>query len=293
MRSIRSSRVPILATDQSVAGAPRAWPARPRITVGRQLAAVIVLGLISAPVNAQAVRVVVVDSSSAAPLSDVLVSLLDTAGEVIGMRRGNDRGVSWLTVPSAGHFAVLVYSPGYRHLVSNWLAVGDTDTLEVTFRLSAVAQSLSRVVIAAQMDSVAPLLPLGINAKTIAGRVIMPAEIAAHSMGARDYIDVLGSTGAADFIITYFGGGRCITSTRRIRRPTMNGPLCARVYVNNMRADAGMAIDLATPENLDFAVWLRSIDAGVLYGSALPGEDESVLLLYTKDYRRTHTIRRD
>jgi hypothetical protein len=65
------------------------------------------------------------------------------------------------------------------------------------------------------------------------------------------------------------------------------------VYVNNMRADFRMAIDLVTPENLDFAVWLRAADAGVLYGSALSGEDESVLLLYTKDYRRTHTIRRD
>lgn len=288
MRSIRSTRVPILATDQPVAGAPGAWPARARITVRRQLATVVFLGLASAPVHAQAVRVVVVDSSSAAPLSDVLVSLLDTAGEVIGMRRGNDRGVSWLTVPSAGHFAVVVYSPGYRHLVSNWLAVGDTDTLEVTFRLSAVAQRLSRVVIAAQMDSVAPLLPPGINARTIAGRVIMPAEIAAHSMGARDYIDVLGSTGAADFVITYSGSDRCITALRRLGRPR-----CARVYVNNMRADSGMAIDLATPDNLDFAVWLRAADAGVLYGSALAGEDVSVLLLYTKDYRRTHTIRRD
>lgn len=293
MRPIRSTRVPSLATDRPIASGQGAKPRRVRKCIRQSLAAVILLAVTSGLVQGQAVRVVVLDSSSAAPLPDVLVSLLDTAGEVIGMRRSTDRGVSWLTVPSVGHFAVLVYSPGYRHLVSNWLAVSDTDTLEVTFRLSAVAQSLSRVVIAAQMDSVAPLLPPGINARTIAGRVIMPSEIAAHSMGARDYIDVLGATGAADFVITYFGGGRCITSTRRIRRPTMNGPLCARVYVNNMRADSGMAIDLATPENLDFAVWLRAADAGVLFGSARRDEDESVLLLYTKDYRRTHTIRRN
>jgi hypothetical protein len=83
--------------------------------------------------------------------------LLDTAAELIGLRRTDDRGVSWLTVPSPGHFAVFVQKQGYSQLVSNWLALGATDTLEVTFRLSAVAQRLSRVVVTAEIDSVGPL----------------------------------------------------------------------------------------------------------------------------------------
>lgn len=71
----------------------------------------------------------------------------------------------------------------------------------------------------------------------------------------------------------------------------MNHPVCVRVYVNNMRADFDMAMSLVSPENPDFAVWIRASDAGALFGSALPGEDERVLLLYTKDWRQTHTRR--
>jgi hypothetical protein len=81
MLPIRSTRVPSLATNRPVAFEPGATPTRARNCIRRQLAAVILLALTSVPVQGQAVRVVVVDSSSAAPLSDVLISLLDTAGE--------------------------------------------------------------------------------------------------------------------------------------------------------------------------------------------------------------------
>lgn len=253
----------------------------------RLAGALILLALSSPVVSAQALRVVVIDSTTAAPLSGVLVSLMDTAGDLIRIHRSDSRGVAWLNVPSAGQFAVLAVAPGYRNLVSGWLAVVNDDTLEVTFRLSQVARELSRVVVTAEIDSVTPLLPPGINARTLAGRVITPTEIAAHASGAGSYINVLQSTGASDFIVTTWEGHQCITSTRMMRRPSQNRPLCARVYVNNKRVDYDMALDLVTPENLDFAVWVRSIDAGVFFGSALNNEDESVLLLYTKDYRRT------
>ena len=241
----------------------------------------------SLPARGQAVRVVVLDSANSTPISDAFISLIDTTAGLMGLRRTNDRGVSWLTVPSAGHYAVFVQKQGYAQLVSNWLTFGNTDTLEVTFRLTATAQMLGRVVITAALDSIGPLLPRGLNAKTLAGRVIKPSEIATHSMGAGSYLNILESVGRGDFRITRWGDSSCVTPTRQIRRSSMSRPLCARVYVNNMRADFVMAQDLVTPENLDFAVWVRASEAGALYGSALPGEDETVLLLYTKDWRLT------
>jgi hypothetical protein len=235
--------------------------------------------------GAQAIRVVVLDSAESRPLPDALVSLLDSAAELLTMRRSDARGAAWLSAPAPGHYAVRVQMIGRPSIISEWLALGNTDSLEVTFRLARAPVVLSPVLVAAQRDSVTPLLPPGINPRAIAGRVIVPAEIAAHSMGARDFVDVVGGIGVAGLTISNWRDGtlerHCIASTRT--------GMCARVYVNNMRADAISAIDLATPENLDFAVWLRPADAGVLYGTARPNEDGSVLLLFTKDYRRTHT----
>ena len=262
---------------------------RAKSVIVRSAALAVVLSITPLPTNGQAVRVVVLDSSSTAPLSNALISLLDSTAGLIALHRTNDRGVGWLKVPEPGHFAIFVQKQGYPQLVSNWLTFGNTDTLEVTFRLTAVPQILSRVIVTAEQDSVGPLLPAGVNAKTLAGRIFTPSDIAAHSMGAANYIDVLESIGRSDFIVTRWEGKSCVTSTRLIRRPTMSRPLCARVYVNNMRADFEMALDLVSPESFDSAVWLRSSGAGLLYGSAQSGEDESVLLLYTKDWRRIQT----
>jgi len=239
--------------------------------------------------RAQAIIVVVTDSTRGNTLEGALVSLLDKNAELLVMQRTRDDGrITFSVSDGAGHYAISVQRFGFQSLVSNWIPVANTDTLEVTIRLRPVTE-LPPVVIKGQLDSITPLLPPGINPKAMSGRIIVPAEIDRHSMGARDFVDVLGSIGIAGLTTTIIRADRfrpehrCIASVRSISTRA-----CVEVYVNNMRATTDQAIDLASPENLDFAVWLRAVDAGVLYGT---GASDGVLLLYTKDYRRARSAR--
>lgn len=236
--------------------------------------------------RAQAIIVVVSDSTRGNALEGALVSLLDRNADLLIMQRTRDDGrITFPVKEGAGHYAISVQRFGFQSLVSTWIPVANTDTLEVTIRLRPVTE-LPAVVITGQRDSVAPLLPPGINPKAMSGRIIVPAEIDQHSMGARDFVDVLGSVGIAGLTTRIVAADRfrpehrCVASVR--------SRSCVEVYVNNMRMTPDQAVDLATPENLDFAVWLRGVDAGVLYGT---GSLDGVLLLYTKDFRRARSAR--
>ena len=239
--------------------------------------------------RAQAIVVVVTDSARGTALEGALVSLLDKNADLLIMQRTKDGGrITFPVSDGAGHYAISVQRFGFQSLVSNWIPVANTDTLEVTIRLRPLTE-LPAVVIRGQRDSITPLLPPGINPKAISGRIIVPAQIEQHSMGARDYVDVLGSIGIAGLTTTIIRADRfrpehrCIASVRSVSTRA-----CVEVYVNNMRTTPDQAVDLATPENLDFAVWLRAEDAGVLYGT---GTMDGVLLLYTKDFRRARSVR--
>ncbi len=253
-----------------------------------KVAAALTAGLVCvispATAAAQVVTVVVRDSATAEPLGDALVSLLDTAAALLGATRTSRDGRTAFRTPAPAHFAFRVQRIGWRQLISPWIAVASTDTLEITFRLARIPVKLTPVLIAAQRDSISRLIPLGINPKSFAGRIIVPAEVAARAPGARDYVDVIGSVGLAGLITNNWRDAknrerRCIGSSRSPSRRD-----CVVVYVDNVRTDAEGAIDLATPENLDSAIWLPAIDAGVLYGGDAAA---GVLHLFTKAYRRT------
>jgi hypothetical protein len=236
--------------------------------------------------RAQVLVVVVSDSATKSTLSDAMVSLIDSSADLLHFRRTDLNGRAALNISSgAGLYAVRVERRGYQGLISNWIPVANTDTLEVTIRLRRLTE-LPEVVVAAQRDSITPLLPPGINPKAISGKVLVPADIARHTMGARDYVDVIESLGVAGLTTRIIRATRFTPEHRCLA--SVRGGGCAMVLVNNMRATPEQAINLATPENLDFAVWLRAVDAGVLYGT---DSADGVVLLFTKDYRAARTAR--
>lgn len=256
--------------------------------------AILLASVVPLPSSAQVLFVVVRDSSRDVPLDGALVSLLDGNGDLRTAVRTPDSGGVRLRASEPGNYAVLVERIGYRRLVSNWIPLGNTDTVEVTVRLSALPLSLAPIVIEAHRDSITPLLPSGIHPKTMAGRIFYPTEIERRTMGARDYSDVIFATGTIGLTQTLVRDSatkmevRCIASTRSVTRTSR--PECVLVLVNNVRMSPGQAVDFATPENLDFAIWLRPVDAGVLYGT---GAQNGVLLLFTKDWRRARSVSRD
>lgn len=202
---------------------------------------------------------------------------------MVGARRTSRSGAAQFRVDGSAHYAFRIQRIGWRGIVSPWIAISEVDTVEITFRLERAPVRLSPVLIAAQRDSISRLLPFGINPKTLLGRIITPAEVVAKAPSARDYVDIVGSAAVAGLVaITYRDERnrekRCIVS---VRSPSKR---CAVVYVDNVRTDSESAIDLATPENLDFVVWVNSIDAGVLYGGDAAA---GVLHLFTKAYRRS------
>jgi hypothetical protein len=251
----------------------------------------IALGLLAisgvTTLRAQALVVVVTDSARGTALEGAMVSLLDKDADLLAAQRSSPRGRAvFRVITGAGHYAVQVIRFGYQPLVTNWIPVADTDTLEVTIRMRALT-ALPEVMVTAARDSIAPLLPPGINPKAMAGRIVVPAEVDRHAMGARDYVDILESVGIAGVTTRIIQGTRfraeyrCLGSLR-------GGQGCVDVLVNNVRMPPDQAVDLATPENLSFAVWLRPEDAGVLYGT---GTIDGVLLLYTKDWVRARSAR--
>ncbi len=245
-------------------------------------AALLTLGIASS-LSAQVLTVIAKDSADGARLPDVLVSLLDTSASLVSANRTSRDGRAVFEVHGAGHYALRAQRIGWRPAVSEWIPVATSDTLEVTLRLARIAVQLSPVVVESQRDSISRLVPLGINLKSLAGRLIVPAEVAAHTGGARDYVDVIGSVGVAGLVVNNWRDAmqrerRCIGSSRSVSRRE-----CVAVYVNNVHTDPELAMDLVPPEQLDFAIWLRAADAGVLYGT---GSADGVLLLFTKSYRR-------
>lgn len=236
--------------------------------------------------RAQQLVVVVTDSSSGLTLRDALVSLIDQNADLLHMQRTPETGRVSIRVSSgAGHYAVRVERPGFQGLVSNWIPVADTDTLEVTIRLRRLTE-LPEVVIAAQLDSVTPLLPPGINPKAIAGKLIMPADVARRALGARDFVDIIESLGIAGLTTKIIRATRFTPEHRCVASVRSGG--CVLVFVNNMRTTTEAALGHASPENVDFAIWLRAVEAGMLYGTDAA---DGVLLIYTKDYRAARSVR--
>ena len=234
--------------------------------------------------GAQRVTVIARDSATAAYLPDVLISLLDTTAGVVTAMRTDHSGRAELAVPAPGSYAVRALRIGWRPIVSGWITIAGSDSLEITVRMPRIVVNLSPVVIRAQRDSISHLVPPGINVKSLTGRLVVPAEVAAHAPGSRDYVDVIGSVGVAGLTVNTWRDAwqrerRCIGSSRSISRRE-----CVAVYVDNVRTDPEAAMDLATPDRLHFAIWLRPGDAGVLYGT---GTSDGVLLLFTNAYSRS------
>src|SRR5438105_1785735 len=161
---------------------------------------VCVSGLVS-PAQAQVLKGVVLADSGHRPVESAMVTLLDTSAAVAGIVRSGSDGTYRIRVPQPGYFALRATLLGYRPKVTNWIEVGGGDTIYVELWIERVPVRLQAAIVEAQRDSIRNRPVLGMNARSLGGTIITPAEIEAHVPGASNFTDVIGAQGIVGIAI--------------------------------------------------------------------------------------------
>ncbi|MFN8665587.1 MAG: TonB-dependent receptor [Gemmatimonadaceae bacterium] len=227
--------------------------------------------------EAQVIRGVALDSVSREPLSNVIVTLLDSAANFLGAVRSSERGRFVLNGHGSGFYALDARSLGFKRLTSPWIPLESSDTVEVTLRIVRAPVTLSPVVVRAERDAILDRSFLGMNFKAMGARILTPSEIESVRGGARDYVDLVQSISPVGYLpksIDGSAGARCIAWMRT------GG--CLLVFVDGVRMrDPVQAISVAPPEQVSHVVLIRASEAGVLFGT---GSSSGVLMIFTKQY---------
>lgn len=234
---------------------------------------------------AQAIHGVAIDSVSGELLAGAVVSLLDSAADVLSAVRTSNRGRFELRLRGAGYYALDVRAIGFRPHTSAWIPIGSGEAISVTVRVVRSAPLLSRVTVEAEREEIGERSFLGMKLKTMSARVITPSEISAALGGARDYVEIVQSSLPAGFAVKYLDARlnkRCVVNTR-------NGK-CATIFVDGVRmSDAEQAMDAALPAQIDHVVIVRAIEAGTLFGG---DADAGAILIFRKGFQEGALSRR-
>lgn len=254
----------------------RSLPAGALVKQSLVTALAVVLGAFFQAAHAQVVRGTVLDSASGIPLSNVMITLIDTTGSVISAQRTTREGRFKFTPTTDAITAVYSRGIGWQPSSSGWLTAWQGDTLEITLRLQPIATQLSEVVIRAERDSMRRYGSVfGLRIASLGGKYVTPSEVAQAAMSAPSYIDIVGKQAFAGYYVACQDRNcstRCVASLR-------DRGACLMVVVDNMRMEPEQAIDAAPPELIDYIVVLKSSEAGVLFGT---GSSAGVLAIFTK-----------
>jgi hypothetical protein len=234
----------------------------------------LVLALVPAMSEAQIVRGVILDSLEKDPIQDAWVSLLDSTGHLISAVRSARNGRFRLDARGNRYFAVHTRSAGFQALVSGWIEGALTDVFDVTVRLPRLPGQLPEIVVTAERDSLREFATiLGMKVGTFGGRLITPSQVAYAVGGARDYLDVLQSQAIVGFSL------KCLDRSCVERCYASNRGGCVKLYIDDVPVRLENAADLIPPWMIDYALVLRSGEAGVFAG----GDSQAgALLIYTK-----------
>jgi hypothetical protein len=146
-----------------------------------RLSAVIVIATIATSfatsAKAQVIRGLAVDSVSREPISGALVSFVDSTANLLGIVRTSDQGRFTLKAKESGYYALELRSIGFKRLVSPWIPLASTDTVEVTLRVVRNAVTLSSVVVKAERDAIRDRPFMGLSFKAMSAQIITPSEI--------------------------------------------------------------------------------------------------------------------
>lgn len=209
-------------------------------------------------------RGVVRDSVSGDPVEGALVTLLDSAAQMVSVVRSGRGGDFMLRGTGTGHYAIDVRRIGYRRHTSAWIPAATTDTLEVTVRLARLPVMLAAVEIEGEREALINTVDLfGLNVRSLPPQnVITPSQVEASRGAARDYVDLMQAQHLLGYQVREYdtlNGRRCYASTR----PPY---ACLQVVVDGLRVGREAAIELARPGLVEFAIVIPGDLSGSMHG---------------------------
>ncbi len=248
------------------------------------------LALLTSHANAQLIKGVVRDATSATPVPGAFVALIDTSAALVYGVAADSRGRFTLQVRERGVYAVVATKEGYLEQTSAWLSLQPSDTLEVTPRMARLATTLAPVLVEAQRDSLRALSLLGLSLKNVGGTIVTPVEVSHARLGSRSMYDLIESLHVPTLRLKrmhvvkppseypaphVLGDLTCIAYARTDR--------CVTIIVDGVRhqsfADLAQLETFLSSESVDYLVFLRPAEAGVLFGTQ---SNNGVLIVVTK-----------
>jgi hypothetical protein len=117
----------------------------------RSFALLPLLGAFCAPLAAQTVRGRVIDTASGAPVAQAAVSAVTAEGRGAGQAHTDAEGKFALPLRAAGTVRLRVARVGFRQTVTDTLAVGVRETIDVEIGVSAAALALTPLRVTARV----------------------------------------------------------------------------------------------------------------------------------------------
>lgn len=238
-----------------------------------QRALMVVVGLAAVAtaraIDAQVVRLTVVDSATAEGIADAAVAMMDARGQIVSSGLTRSGGVLQLKPRATGSFSVLVRRLGYRPTASEPFGLMGTDTTVVQVRMPRIAQFLPEMAIRSEREAIRNEKFFGLKIGTLSATVIAPTQVDRAVLGAKDYTDLIARNQSAGFAVDY--ERKCVMSTRGYP----DG--CLPVIVDGLLV--GNTAEVLPPEVIDYIIILRGNEVGVMYGSI---GSQGAVVVFTK-----------
>ncbi|MGD8321453.1 MAG: carboxypeptidase-like regulatory domain-containing protein [Gemmatimonadota bacterium] len=236
----------------------------------------VVLAGTPAVASAQRLQGRVLEEETGFPVPNAAVRLLNRDHDTVVSLLADDTGGFVVDLPGVGEYHLQVERLGYRTLQTHLLRIDEEKTYDLDLMVVAEPIALEPIEVTVSSQAVTDVVrqTLGMNPASLSGKVVAGAELEALELPGRELVDVL-RWANLPALIEVGAAGVCVRSLRRSINP------CGRVYLDGIRVDPEFveAVDVAS---LGAVVYVRGIDAGVLFG---PGRDQSasgVLLLFTR-----------
>lgn len=218
----------------------------------------------------------VLEEETGFPVPNAAVRLQSRDLDVVRSVLTGNAGEFTVDVPGEGEYHLLVERFGYRTLQTHLLRIDGENTYDLDLVVAPEPIVLEPIEVTVSSQAVTDFVrqTLGMNPASLSGKVVAGTELEALKVPGRELVDVL-RWANLPALIDVGAEGVCVRSMRRSMRP------CGTVYLDGMQVQPEFVegVDVAS---LGAVIYLRAIEAGVLFGPGMDRSAGGVLLLFTR-----------